>query len=87
MKQDNALDTIRGMAPLAVEKMRQILSDPKSSQYAKIQVISLILNRTYGKPEGVLKLEAEERTPEESGVSIQALVERIKMKKGALNHE
>lgn len=46
----------------------------------------MILNRTYGKPEGVLKLEAEERTPEESGVSMQALIERIRMKKGATNH-
>ena len=43
MDQGNALETIRGLASLAAEKMRQILNDPKNSQYAKIQVIILIL--------------------------------------------
>lgn len=78
---------ILSLAPMAVDVIERVLDNPKAPLNAQIQVIDMILNRTYGKPEGVLKLEAEERTPEESGVSFQALVERIKMKKGALNHE
>ncbi len=78
---------ILSLAPMAVDVIERVLDNPKAPLNAQIQVIDMILNRAYGKPEGVLKLEAEERTPEESGVSIQTLIERIKMKKGATNHE
>ena len=78
---------ILSLAPMAVDVIEKVLDNPKAPLNAQFQVIDMILNRTYGKPEGVLKLEAEERTPEESGVSMQALIERIKMKKGATNHE
>ena len=73
MEQGNALDTIRGMAPLAAEKMRQILNDPKSSHYAKIQVITLILNRTYGMPENSVKIASNRQSMEESIACVRDL--------------
>ena len=73
MDQENALETIRGLAPLAAEKMRQILNDPKSSQYAKIQVITLILNRTYGMPESSVKRASNRQSMEESIACVRDL--------------
>ena len=47
---------ILSLAPIAVQEAERILRNPKTSLSAQIQVIDLILNRTYGRPEGVLKL-------------------------------
>lgn len=78
--QGNALETIRSLAPLAAEKMRQILNDPKSSQYAKIQVITLILNRTYGMPESSVKLASNRQSMEESIACVRDLFRDLEEK-------
>ncbi|MBR0513684.1 MAG: hypothetical protein IJK06_05460 [Clostridia bacterium] len=80
MDQENALETIRSLAPLAAEKMRQILNDPKSSQYAKIQVITLILNRTYGMPESSVKLASNRQSMEESIACVRDLFRDLEEK-------
>ena len=79
-EQGNALETIRSLAPLAAEKMRQILNDPKSSQYAKIQVITLILNRTYGMPESSVKLASNRQSMEESIACVRDLFRDLEEK-------
>ena len=74
---DRVLDAIRDLAPLAVEKMRGILQDPKSSHYAKIQVITLILNRTYGMPEASVKVNGGQESMEESIIRIRDMVKDL----------
>ena len=67
------MEKIRKLAPLAAEKMEQILRSDKTSVYAKIQVISLILNRTYGLPESSVKIASSQQTMETSIACIQTL--------------
>ena len=66
-QQKDALEQIKSLAPLAAEKMKSILESEKTSVYAKIQVITLILNRTYGLPESSVRLNSTQQTMEASG--------------------
>ena len=70
------------LAPTAVQVIGRILDNPGSPLNAQIQAIDIILNRAYGKPEGFLTMKNGERTAEESGVRLQAIVERIRRKEG-----
>ena len=75
-------EKIMSLTPLAVQVIYRILDDPNSPLNAQNQVIDIILNRTYGKPEGFLMMKSGERTIEESGIHLQAIVERIRNKEG-----
>ena len=76
-EQREAMAMIRSLAPMAAKKMKEILSSPKTSVYAKIQVITLILNRTYGLPESSLKVTNEQQSIEMSMACIHALVQDL----------
>ena len=82
----DAMEKILTLAPLAVRVIGRILDNMDSPLNAQNQVIDIILNRAYGKPEGILKMKSGERTIEESGVHIQAIIEKIR-KKGEMNNE
>ena len=71
-------EKILALAPLAVKEVERILEDDHSPPNARVQAIDIILNRTFGKPEGILKLETEERTPEEAAARIRRVAERIR---------
>ena len=73
------------LAPLAVQETERILKSPKSSLYAQIQAIDIILNRAYGKPESVLKVENVRPNMEESRKRVDALVEEIRRRHGMTN--
>ena len=75
----DTLEKIKGLAPLAYTVMVKILNDPKASYYAKIQVITIILNRAYGLPESSVKLMTSQQSMEDSAACIQAMVARIRI--------
>ena len=50
-------EKILALAPLAVKEVERILEDDHSPPNARVQAIDIILNRTFGKPEGILKAE------------------------------
>ena len=54
--------------------MDEILDSPKASYYAKIQVITQILNRTFGLPESSVKVTGPQEPIEMSVACIHALV-------------
>ena len=81
-EEKNTLEKIKALAPKAVDEMEKILDSSKVSMYAKIQVIDIILNRTYGRPEAALKLEAIQSNPEESAARISSIIEQIRARKG-----
>ncbi len=85
-READAREKILTLAPLAVKVIGRILQDPGAPLHAQIQAIDIVLNRAYGKPDALLKLKAAERTPEESGIRIQAVIENIRRKE-TLNHE
>ena len=75
-----ALEQIQGMARKAVKKMRKILLDPEASVYSRIQVIDMILSRTYGKPEemvALLKNRITDEDLEESEAILRSILEEI----------
>ena len=86
-KDHDPQEKILTLAPMAVDVIERIIDNPKAPLNAQIQAIDIILNRAFGRPEGVLKMNAEERTPEESGICIQAILERIKAREGAMSNE
>ena len=49
-EQKDALAMIRDMAPEAVERLREIIRDPKVKAEAQIKAIEIVLERTYGRP-------------------------------------
>ena len=83
--QKDALEQIKGLAPLAAEKMKNILESDKTSVYAKIQVITLILNRTYGLPESSVRLNSTQQTMEASIACIQTLFQDLIPEEGSRN--
>ncbi len=77
-----ALEEIRKLTPQAVEAMKSILTNEKCSVYARIQVINMILERTYGKPDTALKVETTHRSVAESSAMLHAIAEQIRARKG-----
>ena len=76
-EQKNALETIKSLAPKAAAVMKEILDSKTASLYAKIQVITLILNRTYGLPESSVKVTNTQQTMEASIACIQGLFQDL----------
>ena len=77
---EDAREKILTLAPLAVRVVGRILKNPKAPLNAQIQAIGIILDRTYGKPEALLKAEALGQTPEASGLRLQAILENLSRK-------
>lgn len=48
--QNDALQQLRDLSPIAVDTMRRILADPDASSAIKVKIAEIILDRTYGKP-------------------------------------
>ena len=71
--QREALEEIRQLAPRAAEKMADMLDDDTVPAAAKIRIMEMILDRTYGKPEAAVKLSADL----ENGASSRARLDAI----------
>ncbi len=80
------MEKILSLAPSAVDEIERILTSPKSSPGAQVQVIDIILNRAYGKPEGIIRMQAEGRPAGEAAGRIRAVAENIRRKRG-MDHE
>jgi hypothetical protein len=77
--EQEALGKIQDLASQAAETMRGILENPKASIYTQIQVIGKVLERTYGKPETMLNLEAAGSNLDEERENIHRILERIQI--------
>lgn len=58
-EQKDALEKIRSLCPKAVEEMEKILTSPKAGASLKLEVIKMILERTYGKPSQPVEVSGE----------------------------
>ncbi len=74
-----ALEQIKTLTPLAYKEMRRILESKTASLYAKIQVINIVLDRTYGRPESSVQITNSSQSMEASLAHIQALVAQVKI--------
>ena len=75
----DSLDEIRGLAPDAVQMMGDMLHNSKVPAMVKVQIMEIILERTYGKPETSIKLTNAQQNVEAAQERIAAIVERIKI--------
>ena len=72
----SALEKIMELAPRAVEEAERILNR-SASMNARIQMIEIILNRAYGKPEAALRIETGGRSIAESAAAMQAEIRAV----------
>ena len=72
----SALEKIMELAPKAVEEAERILNRSKNMN-ARIQMIEIVLNRAYGKPEAALRIETGGRSIAESAEALQAEIRAV----------
>ena len=77
-EQREALEEIRKLAPKVAEKMAAMLDDDTVPAAAKIRIMETILDRTYGKPEAAVRLNADIASVEASRARLDAIAERIR---------
>ena len=80
-QEKDAMAKTVSLTPMAVGIVERILRNPKAGVYTQIAAIELILDRTYGKPEGTLKVGDGERSIEESAGRIRTMVETIQKRR------
>ena len=72
----SALEKIMELAPKAVEEAERILNR-STSMNARIQMIEIVLNRAFGKPEAALRIETGGRSIAESAAALQAEIRAV----------
>ena len=79
----DALEEIRKLAPGVADKMAEMLASPRVPAIAKVRILEIILERTYGKPETSLKLTSAQQSVEAAQARIAAIVSHIRIGDGA----
>ena len=79
----DSLDEIRSLTPEVVRQMGDMLSKDKVPPMAKVRIMEIILERTYGKPETSIKLTNAQQNVEAAQERIAAIVEGIRKKRVA----
>ena len=72
----SALEKIMELASKAVEEAERILNR-SASMNARIQMIEIVLNRAFGKPEAALRIETGGRSITESAEALQAEIRAV----------
>ena len=80
--QREALEEIRQLAPKVAEKMSAMLDDETVPAAAKIRIMETILDRTYGKPEACVRLNADLESDRAARARLDAIAERIRREMG-----
>ena len=73
-EQLDALMEIRGMASLAVSKLKAMLKSSKTPAAVKVKICEMILDRTYGKPEASVRVTNVQETVARSRTVINMLI-------------
>ena len=78
-EEKDALEEIRKLAPGVAEKMAEMLNAPRVPAIAKVRIIEIILERTYGKPETAIRLNADIQNNEAARARLEAIAARIRL--------
>ena len=81
-EEKDALEEIRKLAPGVADKMKELLNNPRVPAIAKVRILEIILERTYGKPETALKLTTAQQSVEAAQARIAAIVSQIRIGEG-----
>ena len=75
----DALEEIKKLAPGVASKMTELLNSPKVPAIAKVRILEIILERTYGKPETAIRLNGEAQSAEAARARLEAIAARIRI--------
>ncbi len=75
----DALEEIRKLAPGVADHMTRMLNNPKVPAIAKVRILEIILERTYGKPETAIRLNADIQNNEAARARLEAIAARIRL--------
>ena len=75
----DALEEIKKLAPGVAAKMTELLNSPKVPAIAKVRILEIILERTYGKPETAIRLNNEAQSAEAARARLEAIAARIRI--------
>lgn len=78
-EEKEALEEIKKLAPGVAKKMQELLNNPKVPAIAKVRILEIILERTYGKPDTAIKLTAAQQSVETAQARIAAIVSQIRI--------
>ena len=78
-EEKDALEEIRKLAPGVAAKMAELLNAPRVPAIAKVRIIEIILERTYGKPETAIRLNADVQNNEAARARLEAIAARIRL--------
>ena len=77
--QREALEEIRNLAPKVAAKMSDMLDDDTVPAVAKIKIMDIILDRTYGKAEAAVKVDVEQHISAEAArARLEAIAVKIR---------
>ncbi len=82
----DALEEIKKLAPGVAAKMTELLNAPKVPAIAKVRILEIILERTYGKPDTAIKLSAEQQSVEAAQAELEAIFGRKAAGEGSVVH-
>ena len=78
----DALEEIRKLAPGVADRMVALLDNARTPAIAKVRILEIILERTFGKPETSVKLTSAQQSVEAAQARIAAIVSRIRIEDG-----
>ena len=78
-EEKDALEEIRKLAPGVAGHMTSMLNNPKVPAIAKVRILEIILERTYGKPETAIRLNADIQNNEAARARLEAIAARIRL--------
>ena len=78
-EEKDALAEIRKLAPGVADRMVALLDSPRVPAIAKVRILEIILERTYGKPETAIKLNSDAQTAEAARARLEAIAARIRI--------
>ena len=78
-EEKDALEEIRKLAPGVADKMSEMLNNARVPAIAKVRIIEIILERTYGKPETAIRLNTNVQANEAAHARLEAIAARIRL--------
>ena len=81
-EEKRGLEGIRDLAPDIADRMKQMLNGDKVSPLAKVRVMEIILEYTYGRPENTIKVMNAQQSVEAAESRIAAIVETVRKECG-----
>ena len=75
----DALKTLQGLAEDAADRMKEILDNAEIPDGMKIAVINMVLERVYGRPEEMLRIESGERDVAEAEARLRRVSAGFRM--------